>query len=115
MKKISYAELVKNENLILCNNITNLELELYCGNDYDEENDYPYDIYQYYLIDQSFADYLARATDEIVYYCDELDLYVWGVTHFALLGTASILTSKPLMKCALTVYMFNCGHAYIPK
>lgn len=51
MKKISYAELVKNENLILCNNITNLELELYCGNDYDEEDDYPYDIYQYYLID----------------------------------------------------------------
>lgn len=82
MKKISYAELVKNENLILCNNITNLELELYCGNDYDEEDDYYYDIYQYYLIDQSFAEYLARATDEIVYYCDELDLYVWGVAHF---------------------------------
>lgn len=82
MKRITYKELAEHENIILCNNITNLGLEPYCGEDYDEEYDCYYDIYQYYLIDQSFAEYLARATSEIVYYCKDLDLYVWGVTHF---------------------------------
>lgn len=82
MKTISYQELAKNENIILCNTITNFTLEPYCGYDYDEEDDYYYDIYQYYLIEERFAEYLARATSEIVYYCPELELYVWGVTHF---------------------------------
>lgn len=82
MKHITYKELAEHENIILCNNITNLGLEPYCGDDYDEEDDCYYDIYQYYLIDQSFAEYLARATSEIVYYCEYLDLYVWGVTHY---------------------------------
>lgn len=83
MKTISYKELVKNENIILCNEIcSQFDLELYCGNDYDEEDDYYYDIYQYYLIEEHFAEYLARATSEIVYYCNELNLYIWGVTHF---------------------------------
>ena len=25
---------------------------------------------------------LSRLTDEIVYYNDQLDLYLWGITHF---------------------------------
>ena len=82
MKKISYAELCKNENIILCNNIVNLELEPFCGNEYDEETDEYTEIYQYYIIEESFAEYLARATDEIVFYNNDLDLYVWGITHF---------------------------------
>ena len=82
MKKISYAELCKNENIILCNNIVNLELEPFCGNEYDEETDEFTEIYQYYIIEASFAEYLARATDEIVFYNNDLDLYVWGITHF---------------------------------
>lgn len=85
MKRISYAELIKNEDIILCNNITNLELEPYCGSDYDEEDNEYVEIYQYYIITDRFAEYLSYATNEIVFYCPELELYVWGVTHF---GTA---------------------------
>ena len=26
--------------------------------------------------------FLSRNTDEIVYYCEELDIYLWSITHF---------------------------------
>lgn len=40
------------------------------------------DVYQTYIITQSGAEYLQRNTEEIVYYCEKLDLYLWGLTHF---------------------------------
>ena len=43
------------------------------------------EIYQYYIISDSGAEILKDFTEEIVFYNDELGLYVWGVTHF---GTA---------------------------
>lgn len=43
------------------------------------------EIYQYYVISDSGAEYLKENTDEIVIYIDELDIYLWGITHF---GTA---------------------------
>ncbi len=62
------------------------------GNEITEEEynenggDYEYfDIYQYYIISSSGAQILKDYTDEIVWYNDELDLYLWGVTH---VGTA---------------------------
>lgn len=45
----------------------------------------PKEIYQWYLIDQSDAEYLKSVTDELVFYSDVLDEYAWGVTHY---GTA---------------------------
>ena len=56
--------------------------DLYTGNDYDDEGDYCIDIFQYFIIGQAAAEFLAEYTDEIVYYNDDLDLYIWGVTHF---------------------------------
>lgn len=55
--------------------------------EYDENGgDYEYyDVYQCYIISSSGAEILKDYTNEIVWYNDELDLYVWGVTHF---GTA---------------------------
>ena len=44
-----------------------------------------YDIYQYYIVSSNGAQILSDYTNEIVWYNEELDLYVWGVTHF---GTA---------------------------
>lgn len=41
-----------------------------------------YEIYQHYIISEYGAKFLARHTDEIVYYNAELDVYLWGVTHF---------------------------------
>ena len=39
------------------------------------------DIFQWYLISTGDAEYLKN-TDELVFYSDILDEYVWGVTHF---------------------------------
>ena len=52
----------------------------------DHECDYEYyDIYQDYIITSSGADCLTRNTNEIIYYNEKLDMYIWGITHY---GTA---------------------------
>lgn len=58
--------------------------ELYNGLEEDEDGNY-YEIYQYYIISESGARFLRDYTDEIVFYNEELDLYLWGIAHF---GTA---------------------------
>lgn len=40
------------------------------------------EVYQYYIITYNGAKFLEDYTDEIVYYNDQLDMYVWGITHF---------------------------------
>ena len=47
-----------------------------------EEQDEEPEIFQYYIISDEGADILKRETNEIVYYNEELDMYVWGVTHW---------------------------------
>ena len=54
-----------NSSLLLCNDIVKAV-----------------DIYQYYLIDNQTAELLMHHTDEIVFWCEPLGLYVLGVTHF---------------------------------
>ena len=56
--------------------------ELVNGVEYDEDEDYYYEVYQYYIITDSGYQFLEEFTDEIVYYNEELDMYVWGITHF---------------------------------
>ena len=46
---------------------------------YDEEN--PPEIFQYYIVSSNAVDILAL-NNEIVFYSDKLDMYVWGVTHW---------------------------------
>ena len=55
--------------------------ELINGDDINEDGDY-HEIYQWYIITESGARFLEEYTDEIVYYHEEMDLYVWGITHF---------------------------------
>lgn len=61
----------------------------------DAEN-YPPEIYQYYIISDSGANILCELTNEIVFYNEELDMYVWGVTHW---GTSwdYVLTDIPVV------------------
>lgn len=47
----------------------------------EEEQDYLAEIYQYYIVNDYGAEILKRY-DEIVFYNYELDMYVWGVTHW---------------------------------
>lgn len=44
-----------------------------------EQDEYP-EIYQYFIVDGNGAEILERY-GEIVFYNEELDMYVWGVTH----------------------------------
>ena len=99
-KKISYATLCDYlfESMILCNNIEKLEgfwdgLEI--GNIYDEETDTYVDIYQFFIVDfPNFNyDFMQKylQNDIILFYNEELDLYILGVDHFGT-GWSYVLT-----------------------
>ena len=53
--------------------------DLVCGN--DDEDGY-FEIYQYYIISYDGFSFLESFTDELVYYHEELDMFLWGITHF---------------------------------
>lgn len=103
-KRLSYANLLyKDEPLLLCNNIANDfdNLELVGGIDYIENEDGDIieyiDIYQYYLIREDTARRLIEDTNEIIYYHNELDIYILGVSHFGT-GWDYVLTDIKLKK-----------------
>lgn len=50
--------------------------------DYEYEQDNQPEIFQYYIISDQGAEILKDYTDEIIYYNSNLDMYVWGVTHY---------------------------------
>lgn len=91
--RIDYATLAKTFDAVLNNDIIAKTQEigywecvngLECYQVEDEHgvvSDEFYDIFQYYIISQSGYETLQQFTDEIVYYNNELDMYVWGVTH----------------------------------
>ncbi len=47
-----------------------------------DEQDNQQEIFQYYIISDNLAEILKDLTDEVVYYIDYLDIYIWGVTHW---------------------------------
>ena len=59
----------------------------------EAENSYNTEIYQYYIVSSRGAEILEEI-NEIVFYNEELGMYVWGVTHF---GTSwdYVLTDIP--------------------
>ena len=91
---IDYATLAKAFDAVLNNDIIAKTQDIgywECvnGSEYYETEDSEgnihegyYDIYQYFIISQSGFETLQRFTDESVYYNEELDMYVWGVTHY---------------------------------
>lgn len=68
---------------ILNNNLVEHTLgwEMVNGDDMNEDGEY-YDIYQWYIITERGFEFLEEFTDEIVYYNEQLDIYLWGITHF---------------------------------
>jgi len=50
----------------------------------EQEDSYNEECYQYYIVSDNGAEIL-KEINEIVFYNEELDMYVWGVTHY---GTA---------------------------
>lgn len=102
-EQISYAELARRVGDCILNNelqselVGEYEFELFNGDDQycykheskedcaknDNECDYEsHDIYQTYIITSGGAEYLQEYTDEIVYHCEKLGIFLWGITHF---------------------------------
>lgn len=84
---ISYAELAKRLNSCkLFNKAPELDVDIWTGLEngelWQEDGDYNKEVFQWYLISPSDAEYLKNNTDELIFYSDVLDEYVWGVTHF---------------------------------
>lgn len=82
---LDYAALSK----ILGDSILNNSIIPYLGwdewdlvNGCEENEDGWCEVYQYYIITKLGATLLSELTDEIVYYHSEIDMYVWGITHF---------------------------------
>ncbi len=96
------------DNLVLNNTIIEVvgfdKFEIYCGEimyyqdedgnelSYDEyvnllesntwAEEFMIDAYQYYIISERDAERLREYTNEIVLYCEDLDLYLLYVTHY---------------------------------
>lgn len=68
--------------------------------DYEEEEiiEEP-EVFQWYIVSDSGAQIIQDYTNEILYYHDELDIYLWGVTHCGT-GWDYVLTDIPC----------NCEH-----
>ena len=47
----------------------------------EEEQDSQPEVFQWYIIDDGGAE-ICKEFNEIVYYNSELDMYLWGVTHY---------------------------------
>lgn len=81
---LDYATLAK----ILGGNILNNQIRMATrGTSYEDWDlvsgiDNYDDIYQEYVITEGGYEFLEKYTDEIVYYNEELDVYLWCVTHF---------------------------------
>lgn len=75
--RMSYRRLTKKRKLIACNSISSS-----FANEVKElKNNQSKIIYHYFIVDQKFAKYLKKHTDEIVLHENNLDLNVWCVTH----------------------------------
>ena len=87
-KRVDYATFAKAFDAVLNNEIMGklqeqgLYFELENGCDYDEETEEPTEIYQFYIVSDSGAEIIKDYTNEILFYCEEVDMYIWGVTHF---------------------------------
>lgn len=56
--------------------------ESYCETNEKTDNYELKEIYQYFVITPRAADILKEYTNELVFYVDEIGVYLWGVTHW---------------------------------
>lgn len=83
---VDYRTLAKAFDAVMNNSIIQNTAEIgywetVSGNEYDEETDTYAEIFQYFIVSDNGAEILQEA-EEIVFYNETLDMYVWGVTHW---------------------------------
>lgn len=42
----------------------------------------PPEIFQFFIVDDAGAEIIQEWTDDPLFYCETLDMYIWGVTHW---------------------------------
>lgn len=89
---LDYATLAKAFDAVLNNEIMQKTAEVgyweqVSGfSEEDEDGDYyEPEIFQYFIISDAGAEIIKEYTDDPLFYNEELDMYVWGITHY---GTA---------------------------
>ena len=70
--EISPSQIIENEINGINEKIEELE---------QEQDDDP-EVFQWFIVDDWGARLLQQETNEIVYYNETLDMYLWGVTHY---------------------------------
>ena len=73
---------VRNNDIMQVLQQQGLEFELVNGCDYDEETEEYSEIYQFFIVSDNGASIIQEYTNEILYYCEDVDMFIWGVTHF---------------------------------
>lgn len=101
---LDYATFAKSFDAVLNNDIISNTSDIgywdiVNGSDYDEETESYTDIFQYFIVSDLGARIIQDMTDEILFYNETLDMYVWGVTHC---GTS--------WDYVLTDIKLNCGY-----
>jgi hypothetical protein len=84
---VDYRTFASSFDAVLNNNIINYRdnyeyWDIVNGYDYKEEYDEYIEVYQYYIISEQGYNILKDYTNELVYYNSDLDMYLWGVTHY---------------------------------
>ena len=51
------------------------------ADDLEAEQDPP-EIFQFFIVDDAGAEIIQKWTDNPLFYCESLDMYIWGVTHW---------------------------------
>lgn len=83
-----YAENLANRNIFLLDCVYSGDPMYYINEDGDYIEEYEEDcekyiteIYQYFIIDANAAERFKDFTNEIIFYIEEDDIYILGVTH----------------------------------
>lgn len=92
---VDYATLAKCFDAVLNNDIMSLTYDIGCWEqvsgaidntdeieELENEQDENPEVFQWFIISDWGARLLQQETNEIVYYNEMLDMYLWGVTHF---------------------------------
>lgn len=86
--RLDYATFAKAFDAVLNNNIIEKGWdigsgwELVNGSEFDEETEEENEVFQWFIVSDAGAQMIQDYTDEILYYHEELDVYLWGVTHW---------------------------------
>lgn len=96
---VDYATFAKAFDAVLANGIIPAtgwenweQLQGFAEEDEDED-----EIFQYFIVDTNGANLIEEYTNDPLFYNENLDLYVWGVTHWGT-GWDYVLTDIPCEK-----------------